>query len=256
MRIFIVAAAAGLALAPFHTVRAQGTWRLESSDALPVRSPAVTHRLLTLQNDRALEMHLVRFDRSRAKLRVLDLPPGTTVAEAVRANGGLAGVNGGYFKLNRDPLGLVVSKGVPLHPWEKSKILSGVLVVTPRGASLLRNTEFKQGSGLGDALQAGPFLVDHGRPVSGLNATRRAERTVLLADSQGVVAFLTTAPVSLAELGQLLAVPGLLPGLKIDRALNLDGGSSTALWVAADPPFSRPEWKPVRNAVAILPTGK
>ncbi|MCX6966357.1 MAG: phosphodiester glycosidase family protein [Verrucomicrobia bacterium] len=250
MRIFLLVAA-GWALAPWGLVQAEGVWRLESSESLPTRSPAVTHRLLAFQNDR--EWHLVRFDRSRATLRVLDLAPGETVAAAVRASGGLAGVNGGYFKPDRVPLGLVVSKGVALHPWESSKILTGALVVTARGASLVRNAEFKPGPDLRDALQAGPFLVDHGKPVPGLNSTHRAERTVLLADGKGVVALLTTAPVSLAELGRCLATPGLLPGTKIERALNLDGGSSTALWVAADPsPYSRPEWKAVRNAVAIL----
>ena len=254
MRFFILVIA-GLTLAP--AVRAQSAWRLASSESLPTRSPAVTHRLLTFQNDQALEAHLVRFDRHRATLRVLDLAPGATVATAVRASGGLAGVNGGYFKPDRAPLGLVVSKGTPLHPWETSRLLTGALAVSAHGASLLRASEFKPGAGVREALQAGPFLVDHGKAVSGLNATHRAERTVLLADSQGVAALLTTAPVSLAELGQLLASPGLVPGLKIDRALNLDGGSSTALWVAADPaPFSRPEWKAVRNAVAIFPVGK
>ena len=256
MRIFFLLVA-GLALAPWHAVRAESPWRVESSRPLPSRSPVVTHRLFTLQNDRALEVNLVRFDRNRAALRVLDLAPGETVAEAVRASGGLAGVNGGYFKPDHTPLGLVVSKGVTLHAWENSKLLTGVLAVTARGASLLRAAEFKPTPGLREALQAGPFLVDHGEAVAGLNASRLAERTVLLAESKGVVALLKTSPASLAELGQLLATPGLLGGLKIDRALNLDGGSSTALWVAAEPaPYSRPEWKPVRNAVAILPAGK
>ena len=254
MRFFILVIA-GLTLAP--AVRAQSAWRLASSESLPTRSPAVTHRLLTFQNDQALEAHLVRFDRHRATLRVLDLAPGATVATAVRASGGLAGVNGGYFTPDRAPRGLVVSKGVKLHPWENTKILTGVLAVTSRGATLLRNAEFKPSPALREALQAGPFLVDHGKLVTGLNPTHLAERTVLLADTQGVVALLSTGPASLAELGQLLATSGLLPGLKIDRALNLDGGSSTALWVVSDPTnFSRPEWKPVRNAVAILPTEK
>ena len=256
MRIFILVAVA-FALSPFRTVQAQTPWRLASSEALPSRSPAVTHRLLTFQNDRTLDLHLVRFDRRRATLRVLDLPPETTVAEAAQTHGGLAGVNGGYFTPDRAPLGLVVSKGVKLHPWENTKILTGVLAVTSRGATLLRNAEFKPSPALREALQAGPFLVDHGKLVTGLNPTHLAERTVLLADTQGVVALLSTGPASLAELGQLLATSGLLPGLKIDRALNLDGGSSTALWVVSDPTnFSRPEWKPVRNAVAILPTEK
>ncbi|MEI6561951.1 MAG: phosphodiester glycosidase family protein [Verrucomicrobiota bacterium] len=256
MRIFFFAVT-GLLLAPLHAVRAESPWRLESAEPLPSRSPAVTHRLLTLQSDRTLEVHLVCFDRNRTTLRVLDLAPGASVAATVRASGGLAGVNGGYFKPDHTPLGLVVCKGVTLHAWENSKILTGVLAVTPRGASLLRAAEFSSGPGVREALQAGPFLVDRGRPVAGLNATRLAERTVLLAESKGVAALLSTAPVSLAELGQLLATPGLFPGLKIERALNLDGGSSTALWVAAEPaPYLRPEWKPVRNAVAILPAGK
>ena len=243
-------------LLPFSAVLASAApaeWRLEKSEALPTRSASVTLQTLTLQNDGTLETHLVTFDRSRCALRVLDLAPGRTVAEAAQKSGALAGVNGGYFKPDRTPLGLVISRGVTLHPLESAKILTGVLAVTPRGATLLRTSEVKAGPELREALQAGPFLVDHGKAVAGLTAIRRAERTVLLADSKGVAALLTTAPVTLAELGSILATPGILPGLKIDRALNLDGGSSTALWVDADPPISRPEWKPVRIAVAIVP---
>jgi exopolysaccharide biosynthesis protein len=89
--------------------------------------------------------------------------------------------------------------------------------------------------------------------VAGLNATRPAERTVILAGKQGAFALMITDPVSLADLAQILTIPELFPGVKIERALNLDGGSSTALWVDADPePFSKPEWKQVRNAVAIM----
>lgn len=250
-----IVAAALLVLAPLTVLQAQAAWQLEETKPLPSRAPAVTHRLVTVRGEGAtLELHLVAFDRRRCRLRVLELPPGGTVAGTLREHGALAGVNGGYFKPGGIPLGLVVSGGQTVHPLETAKILSGVLTVTPRGSALLRTAEFKLRRGVRDALQAGPFLVDHGGAVAGLNDTRRAERTVLLADKEGVAALLTTAPVTLAELGKILATPGVLPGLKIERALNLDGGSSTALWVAADPaPFSRSEWKPVRNAVAVVP---
>lgn len=240
MRVSLLIAALLATASPFHAIRAAD-------------SPVVTHRQLHTPGERPVEMHLVRFDRARATLRVLDLAAGQTVAQAARTHGALAGVNGGYFKPDQSPLGLVMSQGVVLHPLERAKILSGVLVVTARGASLLRVEEFEPNRRVREALQAGPFLVDHGATVAGLNATRRAERTVLLADRQGVAALLaTTTPVTLAEMGRLLATPGLLGDMKIDRALNLDGGSSTALWVAADG-FSRSEWKPVRNAVAVTP---
>lgn len=253
-----------LAVAP---LRAE--WRVESSAPVPIapkvpipgRARAVTHWTITARDSsapekRALELHFVTFNRNAATLRVIDLPSGATVEEGIRAAGGLAGVNGGYFTPDRTPLGLVVSRGVKLHPFERTKLLTGLLAVTPRGANLLRTAEFRSGPNLKEALQAGPFLVDKGKTVAGLNATRAAERTVLLADKSGVAALLITGPVTLASLGQLLATPGIFPGLKVERALNLDGGSSTALWVAGDPkPFSHPEWKRVRNAVAVVPKG-
>jgi len=240
MRVSLLIAALLATASPFDTAQA-------------AEAPVVTHRQLTAPGAHPVEMHLVRFDRDRATLRVLALAAGQTVAQAARSHGAMAGVNGGYFKPDQTPLGLVMSQGVVLHPLERAKILSGVLSVTGRGANLLRVEEFAPSRRVREALQAGPFLVDHGATVAGLNATRRAERTVLLADRQGVAALLTTTtPVTLAEMGQLLATPGMFGDLKIDRALNLDGGSSTALWVAADG-FSRPEWKPVRNAVAVTP---
>ncbi len=249
-----------LTLAALSPLRAE--WRVQSSTPFPTNSPAVAHHLKIAADGhepghepgRAVELHLVTFNRSRCALRVVDLAPGETVEEGVRGAGGLAGVNGGYFQPDRSPLGLVVSHGVKLHPQERSKILSGLLVVTPHGANLLRTAEFRPTPAVKEALQAGPFLVDRGQPVGGLNATRPAERTVLLADKKGVAALLVTQPVTLAELAQILATPRLFPELKIERALNLDGGSSTALWVDAAPaPFSRPEWKRVRNAVAVVP---
>ena len=251
MRLFCIA----LLLAAVFRQPLYAGWRTESSTARPTRSAAITHTVQKLRNEegRSLSLHLVRFDRARTALKVIDLPAGSSVAEGVREAGALAGVNGGYFQKDRTPLGLMISGGKTVHPQEKSKILSGVVVVTPHGAALLRNAEYKGGSRVKEALQAGPYLVDGGATVAGLNATRPAERTVLLADQQGVAAFLITGPVTLAELGRILAWPGLFPGLTIHRALNLDGGSSTALWVDAPEPFSHSEWKRVRNAVIVVP---
>ena len=67
------------------------------------------------------------------------------------------------------------------------------------------------------------------------------------------------SPVTLEEFGAILAEPALLPGgLKIARALNLDGGGSTALWVHAkggDPsPMSERGY--VRDFVGIVPRGR
>lgn len=240
---------------------ASAAWRVEAVQSLPTASPAIKFRSATLRGGEPgthpVQARWVEFDRARCTLQVVDLTAGQSVAEGAAAAHALAAVNGGYFLADRTPLGLMVSRGSTVHGWEASKILTGVMAVPAKGAPrVMRNAEFRPG-GVREALQAGPFLVDHGKAVAGLNATRPAERTVVIADRKGVTALLTTGPLTLAELASALATPGILPGLEIDRALNLDGGSSTALWVATNgTPFSHPEWKRVRNAVMVMPKEK
>jgi hypothetical protein len=231
-----------------------GEWTLKTSTRKNTRSQHVTHLVKELGGVSRVTLHLVKFDRKTCVLRVVDLPPEyNSVGDAARGEGALAAVNGGYFQENFKPLGLVVSEGRVLQPLARTKLLSGLLVVSKGSAQLLRVGEFRQTDAVTDAVQAGPFLIDHGKVVPGLNSSRAAERTVLLADKQGVAALLVCDPVSLAQMAEILATPGLFPELKIDRALNLDGGSSTALWVDAEPwPFVQSEWKRVRNAVLLV----
>jgi len=106
-------------------------------------------------------------------------------------------------------------------------------------------------------LQAGPFLVDAGQPVAGLEAKRAARRSVVATDGAETWAILILDHATLAEAAALLATPGVLgDGKKLIRALNLDGGSSTGLWVrgagAASPRYS-PEFGTVRNFLGVFP---
>jgi len=59
--------------------------------------------------------------------------------------------------------------------------------------------------------------------------------------------------VTLADLSSILAIV-TIPDFKIQRALNLDGGSSSAFWFkrANGGAFSISEQKPVRDFVAIV----
>jgi hypothetical protein len=59
--------------------------------------------------------------------------------------------------------------------------------------------------------------------------------------------------VSLAELAAILTTTRLADDLKIQRALNLDGGSSSAFWFAREKgsALSIREQKPVRDFVGV-----
>jgi hypothetical protein len=61
--------------------------------------------------------------------------------------------------------------------------------------------------------------------------------------------------VSLSELAKILATTRLAEDFRIERAINLDGGSSSAFWVAREngSAFSIPEQKTVRDFVGVAP---
>lgn len=241
----------------FPSAVVAATWEFTVRREWPTASPAVRHVECTASSaGRDVRLNVVKFDPAQCTLAVIDDPRGDTdLAEAMLARNCLAGVNGGYFHPDRRPIGLVISDGRALHPLERAKLLSGLVKVSKNGrGSLLRPKEYKGSSGIAQALQAGPFLVDGGKAVAGLNATRSAARTVVVADAQGVRALLVSSAATLAEMGEILATLPVLANTRTRRALNLDGGSSTGLWVKGAPqPFYRAEWKGVRNYLAIVP---
>jgi uncharacterized protein YigE (DUF2233 family) len=201
----------------------------------------------------------VSFSAAKATFRVVDNPPEARQAfpGILGAVGAFAGMNGGYFHPDYRPLGLAVSGGKEIHGFEKAKLLSGVLAVRGGKIELVRSGAFKPGKDVQDALQAGPWLVEKGAAVTGLNAERRARRSVVVTDGKGNWAIIVTGSLTLAETARVLTLPGLAGNWTVRDALNLDGGSSTALWAATQPKvleiFS---FGTVRNYLAIVPRQK
>jgi uncharacterized protein YigE (DUF2233 family) len=197
---------------------------------------------------------VVSFDPKSHTFAVMDNPEGAfDLGSAAEKRGALAAVNGGYFQPDHTPLGLLTRQGVDIHPLEHARLLSGVLSVTPAGINLQRTATFKPSAAVREALQSGPFLVDHGKPITGLESSKTAARTVVFQDAKGRFGFLIAKSTTLAGMAAILATPEVFPEGKIVRALNLDGGTSTALWVRGTPPFYAHEWKSVRDYVAIVP---
>ena len=130
---------------------------------------------------RTVRISGVSFSSKECVFRVIDIPPGepTSLQSALAALGAFAGSNGGYFHKNFTPLGLTIAAGKTLHPFERAKLLSGVLAVRKGRIELVRSGRFKPGSDVEDALQGGPWLVERGEPVAGLNDERPARRTVV-----------------------------------------------------------------------------
>jgi uncharacterized protein YigE (DUF2233 family) len=178
----------------------------------------------------------------------------SSVQEAVSKSGALAGVNGGYFQPDLTPVGLLISQGKVIHPLERAKLLSGVFFVRKQKPALVRAQHFSDTAGISDAIQCGPFLVENGNRVSGLNNSRGAPRTFVFLTRGGQWGVGICRSVTLAELSEILTTPDLLPNGAIIAALNLDGGSSTGFYLArGDQSISSPERTTVGSYLLLGP---
>jgi len=239
---------------------AAADWQVTDSRSSRTNDPAVDHlrqQVRVKGEDRRIWIDLVLFDDRQVQLQVVDNPtePRPHLMEAMKKSGAIAGINGGYFHPDYRPAGMIVSKGKVVAKPEKAKLLSGAIVVDSDGVEILRYRELPDVSSLKAGIQAGPFLIDGGQVVQGLSHDRRAKRTIVATDGGHRHALIVTGPLTLAQAAEMLDELTLTPEWKIERALNLDGGSSTTLYVAKPngAPHYEASWGTVRNFLALFP---
>jgi exopolysaccharide biosynthesis protein len=232
---------------------ASAGWNVSSSDTEKGSAAGLEHRHVVLAQSESGDettLDLALFSAKSAVVRVTDNPAGNEdLAAVMRRVRGIAGVNGGYFDPQNAPVGLLISDGKLIAPFRKARLLSGVLVATKGRVELLRAPEYSSRRNAAAALQCGPFLVDGGKAVAGLNNTRSARRTfVFTAGDRAAIGYCSS--VTLGELAAILVASGF----NVQRALNFDGGSSSAFWFAGERGvFSIPEQKTVRDFVVVAP---
>ncbi len=234
-------------------------WQIVSSNQETRGVAGIEHLHVATENARSgdeADLHLAIFSSKTATLRVVDQASDQRqdLAEVMEKEGCVAGVNGGYFDPEYAPVGLLVADGRPVAALRKARLLSGVVRVVNGRVQLLRTSEFSAMPKTTAARQCGPFLVDKQKPVAGLDDTRSARRTFVLTGAADRVAIGLCSSITLAQLAAILSTPGLAPDLKVQRALNLDGGSSSAFWFRGrGDAFSISEWKPVRDFLTVVP---
>lgn len=200
----------------------------------PVRGTLVELRVISVARDDqpVAEVFVVRCDPTQVRLRV---GYDSTMPRSLRAwfaqERPVAMINGGFFNPQFEPTALLISDGVTFG--NSYQGFGGMFAVTPDGnVSIrpLRDQPYQDVEVLSQAIQSFPMLVFPGGLAAAPDDNgQKARRSVVALDQQGRL-LLIAAPASvftLTELAQWL----VNSDLGIDRALNLDGGSSTGLFV-------------------------
>lgn len=142
-------------------------------------------------------------------------------------------LNGGYFLEDYQPAGLIISNGQAFG--QSYEGFGGMLARTADGSislRALRDQPYDPNEAIEQAIQSFPMLVFPGAmPADFEDNGQKARRTALAFDQHGRM-LLIIAPgsdLSLRELANWL----LASDLEIERALNLDGGQSTGLFLSS-----------------------
>jgi hypothetical protein len=200
---------------------------------------------------------IVRIDPTQVRFRVhYDPQQPRLIPEWARRLQPLLVINGGYFTPEDETAGLLIADG---RAWGTPYgSFAGMFAVTPAEEASVRwlsERPYDPAEPLAQALQSFPVLVKPGG-VMGFPADADeglpARRSVVAQDRQGRILLLT------AERGVFslhgLAVFLSTYDLAIDTALNLDGGTSTGLWLRDDPtPITVDGMVPVPSVIAVYP---
>ncbi len=244
------------------SVQAQ-TWRLESSSKLAPLGSGAVYVVKQIAGPAKAEVRLVIFDEKQCQLRVVanaDRKTAGPLDKLGLAEQALAACNGGYFNAGGDfgPSGLEIAKGIRTGQFKGDGGLVGALMVRQGKASLIWENEFRDAPDITEFVQCSPWIISDGRVVpvpSPKEPEQRNHRTFIMTDGSGRWAIGVCKRTGWLELAHILVTPGIVTEMKVQRALNLDGGPSTGLWCRSEDGrehFEKPGWA-VRNAIVVVP---
>ena len=235
----------------------QAEWKIVSAESEPGRA-GIEHRHVVVEDaavGQRVTVDVAVFSAKSTALHVIDNPDGQSLAAVMKGEKYKCGVNGGYFDPEFKPIGLRVADGATFSPFRRARLITGILLQSDRGIDVMRVSEFSQTKKLIAAIQSGPFLVEGNKRIRGLNDSQLARRTFagIATDNRALLGF--CSDVSLSGLAEIVATTPIVADSKIRRAMNLDGGSSSAFWFAREDgsAFSISGRKPVRDFVGVVP---
>jgi exopolysaccharide biosynthesis protein len=208
-------------------------------------APGVEYRDIAVGrgSDGAQHLKMVRFAPEKIRAAILYArnygEHKMTVREMVERSGAFAGINASYFDEYDRPLGYLKIRGREINDYIATAIVYSGLVALKNGKVTIEHRDTFHPLHFDEALQVGPRLIAAGTCTSGLQNTidykKRARRAGIAIDEKGNSVIYITSPLSADmnwnELREVLRGAEDRGGIKPLDVLNLDGGSSTQLYI-------------------------
>ncbi|NJM09062.1 phosphodiester glycosidase family protein [Candidatus Gracilibacteria bacterium] len=212
------------------TTLVQPTVPAPSDSGWSLTAPGVETRQLRFMHAETLaQVNVVRLDPQQLRFAVGYRPDAPTDLDSwLNDSAALVAINGGFFDAANRTVALIISDGVAFGQSYEGR--GGMFTARTDGSVSLRylgSQPYDSAEVLETALQGWPMLVHSGGAIYDYEDGVRDRRSVISYDRSGRVLLIATptASFTLAEMARWL----VSADLDLDAALNLDGGSSTAL---------------------------
>lgn len=192
----------------------------------------VSYRKLTIATDTVnVNLYALKTNLKQAVLHPILSKHPSSAKTMAETTGAIATINANFFDATTSPLGLVVSAKKSLHP---VKVISwwGVFCVSGGVASVFTSSSYQDGI-CDEAIEAGPRLVVNGDVVAKLKDEHSRKTAIGITPQGEVILVASDLPITTTRLANVLRTPESQGGLGCVNALNLDGGSSSQIFVKA-----------------------
>ncbi|MEM1158530.1 MAG: phosphodiester glycosidase family protein [Verrucomicrobiota bacterium] len=212
---------------------------VSSLDAAETKAPFSFHQIKVRAADgSSCELSLVRFDAAVVEFKVISngrdfkQPAYASLKEALVSNECFAGINGGFFELDPfSPIGYLVVDGEVLSKRPDKSWMHG-LVMVENGKMQLDDMDVLLPEVKPEqALQSGPCLIEAGAIDSYLLPGQRARRSFIVRGSSEGWMIGVSSRICLFDLAEVLLSPPVKELIQVQYALNLDGGSSSGMYL-------------------------
>ncbi len=240
------------------------TWKLVENTRTEGAGTTLIKKVAASSNGEKVTLTLVEFSSKKFTLRVVDQGNNkearnfANLRDAMEKTGCVAGLNGGFFGVDFLPLGAVYENGKMIASYVDSSrkgLASGVIWSGASGINIVRRQDFKAGQNVQQAIQTGPMLIFGSAIVPGLSKEKPRPRSFVLTDWKGTWMLGTSNSISLAGLAEVLDSSDVFKEMNVNRAINLDGGSSTGFYLKQTDGkvIYYTEYALVRNFLGITP---
>lgn len=186
-----------------------------------------------------------------------------SIREVGQINNSTVAVNGGFYTTDFEPAGLFIENGKVVKKTARDPLLTSCVYINNNGTLFLEK-KINNCLHATYAMQTGPLLIEQGNINPDLKALQNKlthfksyfephKRTIVAQSSNKKLLLIITSPITLFEAATILKNSPHIFGVdNITMALNLDGGSSTGMYIKSNKSyFYISEIKPVKTFLLI-----